>query len=326
MDFIEIKKQILDKIKEYETIIIVRHLRPDGDCIGSSLGLRDILRTSFPDKKIYSVGDDSADYLQFIGKEDEELDESVYKNALVIAVDTSVIDRISNKYFQSAKELIKMDHHLNVNPYGDICYVRTDFPAATCIIFDFFETFKDELKMTKDGARALFSGMVTDTGRFKYSGVNNRVMSMAGSLLDYGFDMEEVYAKLYIRDSALLKLEGWLLNNYKETENGVAYIHITKRVMKRFNLDYDSSASLINSLDSIKGDLIWIAFIDLDDTIRVRIRSRFVECVKVGQKYHGGGHPKACGATVYSIKELKELVNYADSLVKEYKESNEGWL
>lgn len=326
MDFVEIKEQILAKIKEYETIIIVRHIRPDGDCIGSSLGLRDVLRTSFPEKNIYSIGKDSAEYLSFIGEEDKELEEDVYKKALIIAVDTASSDRISNDFYKSGKELIKIDHHLNTNPYGDICYVRSDMPAACCIIFDFFYTFKNELKMTKMGARALFSGIVTDTGRFRYSSVDSNTLITASHLLEYGIDTEEIYSKLYIRDSSLLKLEGWLLNNYKETKNGVVYIHITKKIMKHFKLDYESSASLINSLDSIKGDLIWIIFIDQVDMIRVRIRSRFVECVKVGQKYRGGGHPQACGATVYNKKELNELVEYADSLVKEYKENNEGWL
>ena len=323
---LELKKAILDKIKEYDSIIIARHIRPDGDCMGSSLGLRDMLRTSFPNKKIYSIGKSEADYLKFIGTEDSEVSEDIYKESLIIAVDTSVKDRIDNDNVLKGKELIKIDHHLNVDPYGDICYVRTDFPAACCIIADFYDTFKDELKMTKDGATALFCGMVTDTGRFRYAGMTKRVYELVGMLMEYGIDTEFVFSNLYIRESGALKLEGWVLNNYKETPNGVAYIHLTKKIIKKYGLTYDDAAALVNSLDSIKGNLIWIIFIDLDDQIRVRVRSRYVECVAVGQKYRGGGHPRACGATVYNKKEIKELVEYADSIVKEYKANNEGWL
>ena len=326
MNNLELKKAILEKIKEYDSIIIVRHIRPDGDCIGTSLGLRDILRTSFPEKKVYSIGESSADYLSFIGQEDNDVEDEVYKESLVIAVDTSVKDRIDNKKASLGKELIKIDHHLNVEPYGDLIYVRDDFPAACCIIADFLDTFKDELKMTLEGAKALFLGMITDTGRFRYKGMSKRVFELAGMLVDYGFDTEYLYSNLYIKESSVLKLEGWLYNNYKTTEHGVAYIHITKRIIKKFGLTYEEAASLINCLDSIKGHLIWIAFIDLDDSIRVRIRSRFTPCVSVGQKYRGGGHPNACGATVYNKKEIQELLEFADGVVKEYKEQNEGWL
>lgn len=327
MDSIEIKEAILEKIKENDSIIIVRHIRPDGDCMGSSIGLRDILRASFPEKKIYSIGKGKAEYISFIGKEDDEVDKEVYQKSLVIAVDTANMDRIDNDNYKEAKDLIKIDHHLNVEEYGSICYVRDDFPAASCIIADWYDDFKDELELPLSAATALFTGIVTDTGRFRYRGMSKRVLELAGMLLEKGIDTEHIYSNLYIKDPMVSKLEGWVLNHYKETENGVAYMYISQRTRKKFNLGYDEAASLINSLDSLKGDLIWIAFIDLEDkSTRVRIRSRFVECVKVGQMYHGGGHPNACGATVYSKKEAKQLVKYADELVKEYKKNNEGWV
>ena len=184
MDNLEIKKTILQKIKEFDSIIIVRHIRPDGDCIGSSLGLRNILRESFPDKKIYSIGKSGAEYLSFLGTEDDEVSVDTYKESLVIAVDTSVKDRIDNDNVSNAKYLIKIDHHLNVDPYGDIVYVRDDFPAACCIIADFYDTFKDELKMTREGASALFCGIATDTGRHLILGHEGQVRQR-GTVSDF---------------------------------------------------------------------------------------------------------------------------------------------
>ena len=143
MKHLETKKQILEKIKQNDNIIIVRHIRPDGDCMGASIGLREILRASFPNKKIYSVGKTRAEYLDFIGTEDEIIDKQLYKESLVIAVDTATSDRIDDDCFKDAKEFIKIDHHLAVEDYAEINYVREDFPAASCIIVDFYDTFRN---------------------------------------------------------------------------------------------------------------------------------------------------------------------------------------
>lgn len=327
MNYLEIKKEILKKIEEYEKIIIVRHVRPDGDCIGSSLGLRDILRESFPNKKIYSFGKTKAEFLNFIGKEDEQKDSSIYKDALIIAVDTANCDRIDDDNYKLGKELIKIDHHINVSEYGDINYVREDYPAACCIIVDFYLTFKEKLKMPKSAALALYTGTVTDTGRFKYSGVNAEVMRLTAVLLDYDLDLEKIYANLYIKDKEVLSLQGEVYRKFKTTTNGVSYIYITNKMMKKHKLSYEEASALVNSLDSIKGSLIWIAFIDQQDSsIRVRLRSRFVSVIEVGQKFGGGGHPNACGATLKKKKEIKDLLQYADNVVKDYKAKNEGWI
>lgn len=327
MKYLEVKKQIINKIKENDSIVIVRHIRPDGDCIGTSLGLREILRASFPEKKIYSVGKTKANYLSFVGNEDDPIGEDVYKESLIIVVDTATSDRIDDDFYKFGKEIIKIDHHLAVEDYGNINYVREDFPAASCIIVDLYDTFKDELVLPKSAALALYAGITTDTGRFRYRGVGSRVFELCSILMKYDLDLEKLYANLYLKSADLLKLQGLVYKNFKTTENGVSYIHITQKMMKKNGLNYEEASSLVNCLDSIKGNLIWMIFIDqADKTIRVRIRSRFVEVVEIGRAFRGGGHPNACGATVYNKKEIKELVNMADNLLKEYKENNEGWL
>ena len=113
MKYLETKKQILEKIKQNDNIIIVRHIRPDGDCMGSSIGLREILRASFPNKKIYSVGKTRAEYLDFIGTEDEIIDKQLYKESLVIAVDTATSDRIDDDCFKEEVELLHPDNKIN---------------------------------------------------------------------------------------------------------------------------------------------------------------------------------------------------------------------
>lgn len=125
-DNFEIKKQILDKIKQYDRIIITRHFRPDGDAIGSTKGLASMLKLSFPQKEVYVLNEDSSDYLAFLGGEDEPIDDEKYADALVIVCDTATTDRISNKKYSLGKEIVKIDHHIDVKPYGDLSWVEDE--------------------------------------------------------------------------------------------------------------------------------------------------------------------------------------------------------
>ncbi|MFA6611482.1 MAG: bifunctional oligoribonuclease/PAP phosphatase NrnA [Bacilli bacterium] len=323
----EIRKQILEKIIAYDKIIICRHVRPDGDCMGSTLGLREILRESFPTKKIYSIGYQTADYLKFLPQEDEKLPEEEYNDALVIVVDTANSERVDNPHYKLGKEIIKIDHHIRVDDFGTLNYVDEEIPATACIITEFYEENKDVLKMNKKAAMALYVGIATDTGRFRYRGVTAKVLRLAAILLEYELDLETIYAHLYLKDVTALKLQGDVYRKFKTSLNGVLYVHITKRMQKKYNLLPEDAAALVNSLDSVKDSLIWIIFVDQqDNSIRARIRSRFVAIDKIANKYRGGGHANAAGATLYNDREIKQLVKIADEVLKEFKANEDGWL
>ena len=319
------KQAILDKIKGYDSIVILRHIKPDGDCLGATLGLRQILRDSFPNKKIYSVGKMKSSYLEFLGSEDEELSEDVYKESLIIVVDTATKDRIDNDFFDLGKETIKIDHHIPVEDYANLNYVRVDLPATCAIVTDFYRTFKDELVLSKEASRYLFVGMVTDTGRFRYRGVSGDVMMLASELLNTGIDIEDIYSSLYIKSEQELKLTAYIYKNFKVTPNGVAYFLMSKRVQNKFSVTNESASSLVNVLEGIKGSLIWIFFIQNKEKIwRVRLRSRFVGVNEVAKNYRGGGHLQASGATVHNKKEMKQLLKDADNTLLEFKKNNPG--
>ena len=322
-----IKKQILDKIESYETIIVSRHIRPDGDAIGSTRGLTKILRDTYPDKKIFLVNEDYSDYLAFLGGEDTVSDD-VYDGALQIVIDTGTEDRISNRNYKKAKELIKIDHHIDDMPYGDISWVE-DFRSSACeMIADFYLTFKDKLKMSPEAATYIYLGMVTDSGRFRFEGVTGETMRIAGAILDCGVNTEKLFANLYVDEFETLKLKSFVYDNIKITKNGVAYIHMSEKVQKKFNLTLEAASDVVSELSAIRGSLIWIAFIDNKpkNQIRVRLRSRFLGVNELANKYHGGGHKMAAGATVYSEKEMHALIEDADKLLGEYKATHGGWL
>mgnify|MGYP003291912397 CR=1 FL=1 len=320
-------KVILEKIKEYETILVFRHFRPDGDAVGSSMGLATLLKNTYPEKKIFVQNADFSDYLAFLGKEDELLPDEAYEGALGIVVDTGTKERISNQKYTLCKELIKIDHHIPMQSYANYEWVEEHRSSCCEMIAAFYEAFQDELKMDKKAATFIYTGMVTDSGRFRFREVAPQTMRLAGLILSQGIDTESLYANLYMKDFDSLKFEGYVYKKIKISKNGVASVYVDSAMKEKFNLSNEQASSVVSYMETIKGSLIWIAFIDSGDgSIRVRLRSRFVTVSELGERYNGGGHACAAGATVYSVAEMKKLLKEADELLKEYKETHEGWL
>ena len=321
------KQAILQKIKEYDTIMLFRHIRPDGDAKGSTKGLQAILKATWPEKQVYLINDDHSDYLAFMGDDEADVADEVYEKALGIVLDTATLDRIANKKYSLCKELIKIDHHIEVEPYGDLSWVEEERSSACEMIAAFYDAFRDELKLDKTAATYIYAGMVTDSGRFRFRSVSGETMRLAGILLDTGIDTDTLYAHLCLKDFDSLKFQAYVYKKMKMTENGVVYLHVDRAMQKKFNLTSETAGTAVSFMDSIKGSLIWLAFIDnADGTTRVRLRSRFVTINEIAEKYHGGGHACASGATVHNKKEMKALIAEADAHLKQYKETNEGWL
>lgn len=328
MNNYEVKKAILEKIKEYKNIIISRHVRPDGDAVGSTLGLARILRLTFPEKQVYVVNGDYAEYTAFLGSEDAQPDAARYAESLAIVIDTATPDRISNKSWQSAREVIKIDHHIEVAPYGNIAWVEEHRSSACEMIADFYMTFREELKIDREAATCIYAGMVTDSGRFRFRSISGETLRCAAALLDLGVDTDTLFAHLYLEKLDAFRFRAYVYENIKMTPHGVAYIYVDRAMKERFSLTDEEASNVVSCLDSIKGSIIWLAFIDNSDgaTIRVRLRSRFVTVDKLANKYRGGGHDCASGATLMSPDEIPLLLADADALIADYKENNGGWM
>ena len=320
-------REVLETIKKYDRIIIFRHFRPDGDAVGSTKGLQRILKLSFPEKEIILQNCDFSDYMSFLGAEEPIMDDEFYADALGIVLDTATTARISNQKFNLCKFLIKIDHHIPVESYGNINWVEEERCSTCELITAFYDAMKDELKIDAEAATYLYAGLVTDSGRFRFRSVSGDTMRLAGILLNQGVDTDHLYANLYMKDFAEFKFHGYVLNNINITENGVAYIYIDTATMEEYSLSFEQASACVSYMDSIKGSLIWVAFINSGNgDIRVRLRSRFVTINDLAKQYEGGGHDCAAGATVHSIEQMNELLDKADLLLKTYKNENEGWL
>ena len=151
-------------------------------------------------------------------------------------------------------------------------------------------------------------------------------MRLAGMLLDQGIDTDTLYAHLYLRDFNELKYKSEVYEKMQVTENGVAYIYVSKEMREAHGLTVESAGMVVSFLENIRGCLCWIAFIETDENIRVRLRSRFASINMVAEHYRGGGHACASGATIYGHEEIHALLNDTDAVVKEYKETHEDWL
>lgn len=329
MKNIEIMTAILEKIKEYDRIMLFRHVRNDGDCVGATKGLKRILQLTWPEKEVRLIDEDTAQYLEFLGPEDAPVADELYADALGIVLDTASENRISNKKYTLCKELVKIDHHIPLENYGDYIWVEEEKSSACEMVVKFYSAFRDQLKIDSEAATYLYTGMVTDTGRFRYSDVDGDTLRHAAILLDVGVDTETLYARLYLEAFEYLKFKAHIYQKMQITENGVAYIFVDRDMQKQFGLSLEQASAVIGNLDSIRGCICWIAFIETGDeqnTIRVRLRSRFVHINTIAEKYRGGGHASASGATLYGREEIDALLRDADAHVKDYKEHNEGWL
>lgn len=317
---------IISKIEEYDKIILFRHIRPDADAVGSTKGLQRIIRLSYPEKDVRVIHEDKSEILTFLGEEDAPVSPDFYKDALAIVIDTGTEERISNKSYALCREILKIDHHIEEKPYGNAAWVEPKRSSASEMIVSFYEAFRDRLKIDAEAATYLYTGIVADSGRFRFTSVSGETMRLAGLLLDIGIDTERIFTNLYVKPAHTFRFQSAVYKKMKITKNGVAYLHITKRMMRRFGLSSEQAGEAVNYMDSIKGSLIWMVLIDAENKTRVRLRSRYAEVHAVATKYHGGGHACACGATVYSKKEMRALIADADACLGEYKKTHEGWL
>ena len=333
---LDLMQQIYDKIREYDRILLFRHIRVDGDCVGATKGMKDIILSTWPDKEVLIIDDERSAYLAFLGADDisdEDMpagytryENALYEDALGIVIDVATPDRISNPKYVLCKEIIKIDHHINREPFGSVCWVEEERSSACEMVVAFYAAFQDKLKISKHGATCLYTGMITDSGRFMYEGVKGDTMRLAGLMLDKGIDTETLFANLYMKDFAALKFSAWVYEHMQVTRNGVAYILVDEAARQRFGLSMEEASNCVSYLSGIKGCLCWLAFIETQENIRVRLRSRFMTINELAEKYNGGGHACASGATVYSREEMSALIADADVMIKEYKENNDGWL
>lgn len=314
-------KKVYKKIKENSKIIIARHIGPDPDALGSTIGLKEIIKATFPDKEVYTIGASPSKF-KYIGTVDK-VSEEEFKDSLLIVCDTPDLKRIDGiKDINDFKDVIKIDHHPIVDEFGSVSLV--DEVSSVCeIIIDM--CYHTKFKMTKYAAERLFIGLVSDTNRFLFYYTSPKTMSLVSKLInDTKIDFTSLYDDLYRRPLSEIRLQGYMYQNMIVTENGLGYLKLTDEVIRSFDADPASSGNLVNNFNNIDEVLVWVTFSEdvKQDQIRVNVRSRGPIINKILERYNGGGHKFASGARIKSFDEVEHIIKDLDLACEEYKKEN----
>lgn len=306
--------QIKEKVIQYDLIIIERHANPDGDAMGSQLGLKAILKENYPKKKIYAVGDTSERF-DFMGKTDE-IDIELYKKALVFVLDTSTDEMLLNDNYKKAKFSIKIDHHNTVSDYCVLNYTDTSFESCAGIIAQI--ALDLDWKLNKEAATHLFTGIVTDSGRFRYDKTTARTFDIVSKLMEYDIDIDNVYSNLYQESLDSVKLRAKLTNKFKVSKHKVAYLKVTKKDVEAYGLTpHNIARGYVNIMANIKEIEVWAMFVEdaENNQILCEFRSSKHNINQIAVKYGGGGHLLASGAKVASFEVCREVIKDLNKLV-----------
>lgn len=291
--------EIINKIQKFEKIAIYRHVFPDPDSYGSSIALKELINNTFPEKQVVLLGEHNS-ALEYIGKTDNPGDMEIDKDTLAIILDVSNKERVDNQSFFKCGYIIKIDHHKPFDkPFENLTWVDTEYSSCSEMILDLYINSDYKLNISKKGRRALFSGIIGDTGRFEYLD-NATELFKKLPIITYDIEAKEIYSNMYKRSKKELKFLGYIYENFKETANGVAYLKVSKEILEKYDMDYVKAVRMVNALKGCEGIKNWHFFVENPQTLEImcEFRSSGPRVNDIAAKYGGGGHMLAAGATV----------------------------
>ena len=313
-----IYKQIFKVIKKYDTIVIARHIGADPDALGSQFALKEIILKTFPNKKVYAVGNPASRF-KFFGN-NEKIDNIDTTKGLLIVLDTPDIKRIDGVSLNNFEYVIKMDHHPIIDKYANIELIDEDSCSTSQLILEFI--FNNKIEINKEIGEKLYLGIVGDTDRFLHDYTSSKTFSLVTRLLEEtNIDFTSLYKVLYQRPISEIRFEGYIYQNLILTENGVAYIKLIDRKLKEFGVDSAAAGNMINDLKFVNEIIVWV-FLTEDiksNLIRANIRSVGPYINDVATKFGGGGHKYASGVKLKTWDDSDKLINALDELVTNYK-------
>ena len=307
---------ILHEVKAHDTIIIHRHNRPDGDAMGSQIGMKHLLMENFPEKTVYVVGDD-AGYLSYM--DDCQMDtipDSTYEGALAMVLDCGSAHLVSDDRYKLAAKTASIDHHIFSGAFCDTEVIDSSYESCCGMIAHF--AMESGLRLNKLAAKSLYTGMLTDSGRFRYDSTTSQTFRLAAFLMEQEFDTNEIFRYLYADTFESKKMKAEFLLKTQFTPNRVAYIYTTKEELAAVNAStFTVSRGMVNTMADIKGTDIWVNFTETDEGVLCEIRSAGPNINPIAVKYGGGGHMKASGATVPDRETAMQMLHDLDNLIGE---------
>lgn len=302
---------ILEEINKAETIVILTHENPDGDAMGSSLALYDALKNMGKNPDI--IIPEYPRVFEFLPNANEiKKESSIEKYDLAISVDCATIKMLNGfaNYFENAKVKVSIDHHSTNTMFGDLNYVSPEAPACAQILIVVLEYFKVEV--TKEIGTCILTGIITDTGGFKYSGVTAETFEFVAWLLNKGINVSKIYRKvLQTKTRANFELSRKAMDRLEFFEDGkVAFTYITLQDQKSVNLENGDHEGIVEIGRDIEGVEVSIFVRETDTGCKISMRSNeYVNVSDVCILLGGGGHTHAAGCSLQcSIEQAKEKI------------------
>ena len=307
---------IVEAIRKHDTIILHRHKNPDGDALGSQIGLKHLILENCPGKTVLCVGDSAGRYAFLPGSVMDTVPDSSYANSLAVILDTSGRALISDDRYALAKTTARIDHHLFLEKITEVEVIDPGFESCCGMITALAE--EQGWTIPDLAAEVLYAGMVTDSGRFRYDDISPRTFRLAARLLEHSFDTNELYRNLYAVPLDEVRLRADFVRKIRLTSRGVAYIYTTLEEFRALNASFFLvSRGMVSVMADIEGVEIWANFTESEEGVVAELRSTRVDVSPVAFRYGGGGHPKACGATVRSREEAVRMLADLDLLAAE---------
>ncbi len=307
-----IKMNIYNEVKEASSIGISGHIRPDGDCIGSAMGLYLYLSKVCPGAEIQVFLEKPADIFDCISGVDKihtDFTTKVKQFDVFVALDTAK-DRLgaAESFFDQAKKRINIDHHVSNSGCGDVNYIRPDASSTSELIY---EVIDDKSQLDVEIAKALYTGMVHDTGVFQYSNTSPSTLRAAAELISFGFDFSELidktfYEKTYIQNQILGRA---LLESILFMDGRCVVSMVDKKTMNFYQAKPHDLEGIVSQLRSTRGVECAI-FMYQTDTLEYKVSLRSngkVDVARVASFFGGGGHVRAAGATMQGT--FHDIVN-----------------
>ena len=309
-------EQVLSAIQSFDRIIIHRHKNPDGDALGSQIGLKHILKENFPEKEVYMVGDRAGRYAFMEDSVMDEIPDELYSGALAVILDTSAKHLISDERYPLAEKTVRIDHHIFCETIADVEVTDTAYESCCGLITEF--ALECGLKLNLLAAKSLYTGMVTDSGRFRYDSTSSNTFRLASALMAQPFDIGDIYGNLYADDLQNVKNKAHFLLKIQKTEKPVAYIYTDLEEVRSLGMDtFSISRGMVGTMSDIRGIDIWVNFTETEKGVLCELRSSKYNINPIAVKYGGGGHAKASGATVKDRATAMAMLHDLELLTEE---------
>ena len=311
-------EKIISKIEQYDSIVIFGHRNPDGDCYGSQIALRNILRAKYPNKNVYCVGTGLKKFYDIIGRMDVVSDETIAKS-LAILLDGNDLERSEDKRIYQALDYAKIDHHIDTFTFKEGPEVIDDKASSTCeLIYMFAKENNCEIDLMS--ASALYLGMMTDTGRFQFANNFVKMFSIVRDLCDLGVDPILLNKTNNLVPEISLDIKAFIYSHVVKRDDGIIYAVATKKDRDALGVTSAQICGNTSLLSYIIDHPIWFIASETDvGGMQVEMRSSMFDVQRIAVHFGGGGHTFAAGFTISYFNEevLNELITMCAQAIKE---------